>query len=149
MEVEPGQFACGYHYHEVNENIYIIGGHAVVRTPEGEKNLKEGDAIAFPASPEGARVIRNESATEKLVYLDAQAGCPMWRISRIRHPEWYALPPACTIFGSPERHPCSGAFPRFFRRRGLPSCGPRPSGEETEANGLSPVGYNVVGAIYS
>lgn len=53
------------------KNIYIIRDHAVVRTPEGEKNLKEGDAIAFPASPEGARVIRNESATEKLVYQDA------------------------------------------------------------------------------
>ncbi|MCD8063380.1 cupin domain-containing protein [Akkermansia sp.] len=72
VEVEPGQFAYGYHYHEVNEEIfYIIRGHAVVRTPEGEKNLKAGDAIAFPASPEGAHVIRNGSATEKLVYLDA------------------------------------------------------------------------------
>ena len=35
-----------------------------------KKNLKEGDAIVFPASPEGAHVIRNGSATEKLVYLD-------------------------------------------------------------------------------
>lgn len=71
VEVEPGQFAYGYHYHEVNEEVfYIIRGHAVVRTPEGEKNLKEGDIIAFPANPEGAHVIRNGSATEKLVYLD-------------------------------------------------------------------------------
>ena len=70
-EVEPGRYAYGYHYHEVNEEVfYIIRGHAVVRTPEGEKNLKEGDAIAFPASPEGAHVIRNGSATEKLLYLD-------------------------------------------------------------------------------
>lgn len=71
VEVEPGQFAYGYHYHEVNEEVfYIIRGHAVVRTPEGEKSLKEGDIIAFPANPEGAHVIRNGSATEKLVYLD-------------------------------------------------------------------------------
>ena len=55
VEVEPGRYAYGYHYHEVNEEVfYIIRGHAVVRTPEGEKNLKEGDAIAFPASPECA-----------------------------------------------------------------------------------------------
>lgn len=46
-------------------------GHAFVHTLKGEKNLKEGDVIAFPASLEGAYVIRNESATEKLVYLDA------------------------------------------------------------------------------
>ena len=71
VEVEPGRYAYGYHYHEVNEEVfYIIRGHAVVRTPEGEKNLKEGDAIPFPASPEGAHVIRNGSATEKLLYLD-------------------------------------------------------------------------------
>lgn len=106
------------------KNIYIIGGHAVVRTPEGEKNLKEGDAIAFPASPEGARVIRNESATV----------CPSSGVHHFRE--------SCL-------HPCSGAFPRFFRRRGLPSCGPRPSGEKPFASVSSPVGYNVVGAIYS
>lgn len=71
VEVEPGQFAYGYHYHEVNEEVfYIIRGHAIVRTPSGEKKLKEGDAIAFPANPDGAHVIRNGSATEKLVYLD-------------------------------------------------------------------------------
>ena len=39
---KPGRYAYGYHYHEVNEEVfYIIRGHAVVRTPEGEKNLKE------------------------------------------------------------------------------------------------------------
>ena len=36
VEVEPGRYAYGYHYHEVNEEVfYIIRGHAVVRTPEG------------------------------------------------------------------------------------------------------------------
>lgn len=71
VEVEPGKFAYGYHYHEVNEEVfYIIKGHAIVRTPSGEKKLKEGDAIAFPANSEGAHVISNGSATEKLVYLD-------------------------------------------------------------------------------
>ena len=49
VEVEPGRYAYGYHYHEVNEEVfYIIRGHAVVRTPEGEKNLKEGDALHSP-----------------------------------------------------------------------------------------------------
>lgn len=63
VEVEPGRYAYGYHYHEVNEEVfYIIRGHAVVRTPEGEKNLKEGDAIAFPAS----RRERMLSATDPL-----------------------------------------------------------------------------------
>lgn len=71
VEVEPGNFAFGYHYHETDEEVfYIISGTAIVRTPQGELTLQAGDAITFPAGPEGAHVIRNGSDTEKLVYLD-------------------------------------------------------------------------------
>ncbi|MBR2082669.1 MAG: cupin domain-containing protein [Elusimicrobiaceae bacterium] len=71
VEVEPGNFAYSYHWHEINEEVfYIISGTAAVRTKNGEKVLKAGDAITFPAGPEGAHVIRNASETEKLVYLD-------------------------------------------------------------------------------
>ncbi len=71
VEVEPGHFAYGYHWHEVNEEVfYIIKGTAAVRTHDGERTLRTGEAIAFPAGPEGAHVIRNASDTEKLVYLD-------------------------------------------------------------------------------
>lgn len=63
MAVQPVQFACGHRYHEVNEEVfYIIRGHAAVRTPEGEKNLKERDAIV--------RRERTLSVADKLVYLD-------------------------------------------------------------------------------
>ena len=59
VEVEPGNFAYGYHYHETDEEVfYIISG------------TKAGDAITFPTGPEGAHVIRNGSDTEKLVYID-------------------------------------------------------------------------------
>lgn len=71
VEVEPGNYAYGYHYHEANEEVfYIISGTGVVRTPKGEITLKAGDVIAFPAGEEGAHVIRNGSETEKLVYID-------------------------------------------------------------------------------
>lgn len=71
VEVEPGHFAYGYHWHEVNEEVfYIIKGTAAVRTKDGEITLQAGDAITFPAGPEGTHVIRNASETEKLVYLD-------------------------------------------------------------------------------
>ena len=64
VEVEPGSFAYGYHYHETDEEVfYIISGTGIVRTING-------DAITFPAGPEGAHVIRNGSDTEKLVYID-------------------------------------------------------------------------------
>lgn len=71
VELEPENYAYGYHYHEANEEVfYIISGTGIVRTPMGEITVKTGDAITFPAGPEGAHVIRNGSKTEKLVYID-------------------------------------------------------------------------------
>ena len=71
VEVEPGSFAYGYHYHVTDEEVfYIISGTGIVRTINGDVTVKAGDAITFPAGPEGAHVIRNGSDTEKLVYID-------------------------------------------------------------------------------
>lgn len=71
VEVEPGHFAYSYHWHEENEEVfYVISGTAAVQLHDKEVTLKAGDAITFPTGPEGAHVIRNASATEKLVYLD-------------------------------------------------------------------------------
>jgi mannose-6-phosphate isomerase-like protein (cupin superfamily) len=71
VEVEPGNYAYGYHYHEANEEVfYIIRGTGIVRTPKGEITVNAGDAITFPAGADGAHVIRNGSETEKLVYID-------------------------------------------------------------------------------
>lgn len=71
VEVEPGKFAYGYHYHEENEEVfYIISGEALVKTERGDIHLKQGDAIGFPANINGSHVISNPSKTEKLVYLD-------------------------------------------------------------------------------
>lgn len=71
VELEPGNYAYGYHYHEANEEVfYIISGTGVIRTAEGEKFVKTGDAIGFPTGDKGAHVIKNESESEKLVYID-------------------------------------------------------------------------------
>ena len=75
---EPGHFAYSYHWHEANEEVfYIIKGTAAVRTKDGEITLHAGDAVTFPAGPEGAHVIRNASETEKLVYLDFGTESPV------------------------------------------------------------------------
>lgn len=71
VEVEPGKYAYGYHYHEENEEVfYIISGEASVKTEKGGIRLKAGDAVCFPANINGSHVISNPSKTEKLVYLD-------------------------------------------------------------------------------
>ncbi len=71
VEVEPGNTAYGYHYHETVEEIfYIISGEGSVRTVKGDIPVKAGDAVCFPTGEGGSHVVRNNSATEKLVYLD-------------------------------------------------------------------------------
>jgi uncharacterized cupin superfamily protein len=71
VELDPGNYAYGYHYHEANEEVfYIISGTGVVRTIDGDIPVKAGDAIGFPTGEKGAHVIKNESADEKLVYID-------------------------------------------------------------------------------
>lgn len=71
VEVEPGNYAYGYHYHEANEEVfYIISGTGIIRTIDGDIHVKAGDAIGFPTGKKGAHVIRNESKSEKLVYID-------------------------------------------------------------------------------
>ncbi|WP_321373225.1 cupin domain-containing protein [uncultured Draconibacterium sp.] len=71
VELEPGNYAYGYHYHEANEEVfYIISGTGVVRTKDGNREVKAGDVIGFPTGENGAHVVSNESENEKLVYLD-------------------------------------------------------------------------------
>ncbi len=71
VELEPGNFAYSYHYHEANEEIfYIISGTGVIRTISGDIPVRAGDAIGFPTGEKGAHVIKNESENEKLVYID-------------------------------------------------------------------------------
>ncbi len=71
VELEPGNTAYGYHYHETWEEIfYIISGTGSVRTVKGEIPVKAGDAICFPTGEGGSHVVHNNSKTEKLVYLD-------------------------------------------------------------------------------
>jgi len=71
VEVDPGNYAFGYHYHEMNEEaFYIVSGEGIVRTPGGEIAVKAGDIITFPTGPKGAHVMRNSSETEKLIFID-------------------------------------------------------------------------------
>jgi len=71
VEVEPENFAYGYHWHEMNEEaFYIISGEGIVRTNKGDIKVKTGDVINFPSGEDGAHVISNVSKTEKLIYLD-------------------------------------------------------------------------------
>jgi uncharacterized cupin superfamily protein len=64
-ELGPGN-AVVYHFHHGSEELLIVlRGRPTLRYPEGERQLEEGEVVHFPAGPDGAHGLRNE--TEDLV----------------------------------------------------------------------------------
>lgn len=70
-EIPPGKSAYPYHYHTKNEETYyILSGEGILKTPEGERPVKAGEFLYFPANENGAHKLTNSSSSELLVYLD-------------------------------------------------------------------------------
>jgi uncharacterized cupin superfamily protein len=57
-ELAEGERVCPYHYHHgVEEWLIVVSGTPTVRTPDGEQQLRAGDTVCFPGSPEGAHSV--------------------------------------------------------------------------------------------
>ena len=62
-ELEPGDRLWPYHTHHANEEwLVVLRGRPTLRTPEGERELSEGDVVCFRRGKGGAHQVRN--ATE-------------------------------------------------------------------------------------
>jgi len=72
-ELDPGKASGQYHVHHATEELLLVlRGRPTLRTPDGERQLEEGDIVHFPAGPAGAHQVVNRS--EKVVrYLMAAA----------------------------------------------------------------------------
>ena len=58
-ELPDGEQTFPYHFHHgVEEWLLVVEGEPTVRTPTGERVLRSGDVLCFPAGPEGAHVVR-------------------------------------------------------------------------------------------
>jgi uncharacterized cupin superfamily protein len=96
-EVAPGKKHWPYHF-EVNEEewLFVIVGELVLRTPEGERVLRAGDVVCFPAGV--AHAVRNDSAA----------------------PARFAMPSTRAKYGGAVVYPHSGKFriaaPGFLHR---------------------------------
>jgi uncharacterized cupin superfamily protein len=61
-ELDPSKASGGYHVHHATEELLVVlRGRPTLRTPEGERQLEEGDVVHFPAGPEGAHQVINKS----------------------------------------------------------------------------------------
>jgi uncharacterized cupin superfamily protein len=61
-ELPPGEQLWPYHWHLANEEwAVVVGGTPTVRTPAGERELREGDLVAFVQGEAGAHTFLNRS----------------------------------------------------------------------------------------
>lgn len=69
-ELPPGGRAVYHFHHGAEELLVVLRGRPTLRTPDGERDLAEGDVVHFPRGPEGAHAILNHG-TEPVRYLVA------------------------------------------------------------------------------
>jgi uncharacterized cupin superfamily protein len=61
-ELDPGKESGPYHIHHATEELLLVlRGRPTLRTPDGERQLEEGDVAHFPAGPDGAHQVINRS----------------------------------------------------------------------------------------
>jgi uncharacterized cupin superfamily protein len=74
--LSPGQAVCPYHYEYAEEWLLVLDGEVEVRTPEGEERAVRGDAVCFPAGPEGAHKVSNRSVSDARVVMFSSSRRP-------------------------------------------------------------------------
>jgi uncharacterized cupin superfamily protein len=60
-ELQRGNFMIYHAHHGSEELLIVLRGRPTLRTPEGERQLEEGDVVHFATGPEGAHGIRNDT----------------------------------------------------------------------------------------
>jgi len=106
FEVPAGEAAYPYHFHYADEEMVIaLSGDLSLRTPEGTRELEEGEVVHFPLGEEGAHQLLNHGA-ETARFL---------AISSSGRPDVVVYPDSNKI-GVGERLPRGGGLRAFFRR---------------------------------
>jgi uncharacterized cupin superfamily protein len=69
-EVDPGKKLWPYHVHHANEEwLIVLRGRPTLRTPEGERELVEGDVACFRRGPSGAHQVINRTDAPVRVFM--------------------------------------------------------------------------------
>jgi uncharacterized cupin superfamily protein len=104
-ELPPGQAAYPYHYHLAEEELSIVlEGRPSLRTPDGWRELRQGDVVRFPVGEAGAHQLVNRG--EQTVRLLA--------VSTHGQPDVVIYPDSGKL-GAAERLPTGGGLRKIFR----------------------------------
>jgi len=60
-ELQPGASLVYHFHHGAREWLLVLRGSLTLRTHDGERELREGDAVAFPRGRDGAHGMTNRS----------------------------------------------------------------------------------------
>ena len=105
-EIPPGEAAYPYHFHYADEELLIVvRGRPTLRSPEGERELDEGEVVWFPLGEQGAHQLRNDTEETATVIVLSTSG----------RPDVVVYPDSDKI-GVGERLPRGGGLRAFFRR---------------------------------
>ncbi|MGC1852250.1 MAG: cupin domain-containing protein [Solirubrobacterales bacterium] len=103
-ELPPGEAAYPYHYHLAEEELLIVfSGRPSLRTPDGWRELEEGEVVSFPVGDGGAHQIVNK--TDEPVRFLAVSN---------QQPDIVIRPDSNTL-GAFERRPEGGGLYKHFR----------------------------------
>jgi len=104
-EVPPGEAAYPYHHHLAEEELVVVlDGQPSLRTPDGWRELAEGEVLAFPRGEAGAHQLVNH--TQQTVRFLA--------ISTNGEPDIVIYPDSGKL-GAFERLPQGGGLRAMFR----------------------------------
>jgi uncharacterized cupin superfamily protein len=105
-EVPPGEAAYPYHLHLAEEEaLIVLSGRPRLRTPAGWRQLEEGEVVSFPAGPDGAHQVLND--TDEVVRFLA--------LSTNGEPDVVLYPDSGKICAA-ERRPDGSGIKLFFRQ---------------------------------
>ena len=60
-ELGPGNFVPYHAHHGSEELLLVLRGRPTLRTPDGERQLDEGDVVHFTTGPHGTHGLRNDT----------------------------------------------------------------------------------------
>src|SRR5918911_3084173 len=75
-ELDPGNFVVYHFHHAWEELLVVLRGRPTLRTPDGERELAEGESVHFPLGAAGAHGIKNETEGRGWVPMGAPSSPP-------------------------------------------------------------------------
>ena len=76
-EIPPGESTFPYHHHTANEEMLVVlSGRPSLRTPDGWRELEEGEVVPFPTGERGVHQLANRSAAKARVLIVSEMNAP-------------------------------------------------------------------------